>query len=450
MSLTSKPRVLKETMSGIVAIVGRPNVGKSTLFNRILGKRKAIVEDFPGVTRDRNYAQVTRFERPFTLIDTGGFEPASSERLLSQMREQSQLAMEEADVILFLMDGREGLTPADTEVVQMLRQVTKPVLFVINKIDGPNQESMAGDFYALGVEMFHTISAEHGLGVNDLVDELLSLLPGKAVMEEDIKETRLSIIGRPNVGKSSLVNRLLGYERVVANPTAGTTRDSVDTPFVYNGNRYVLIDTAGIRRKGKVSQKLEKYSVIQALKALERTHIALVVIDAEEGITDQDLTVAGYARERGRAVILIVNKWDLVKKDNATMGAYVQKVRDAFKFLPDSPIHFVSALTGQRISKIMADVEKVDEEFNRKVPTAALNRLLKDAEQNHQPPMYQGKRLKFFYMTQTAVRPPSFVIFVSKAEGVHFSYQRYLTNCLRQAFGFTACPIRLKFSDREH
>ena len=437
-------------MSSIVAIVGRPNVGKSTLFNRILGKRQAIVEDFPGVTRDRNYADVTRFDKPFTLIDTGGFEPVSTERLLAQMREQSQLAMEEADIILFLMDGREGLTPADIEVVKMLRQVAKPVLFVINKIDGPSQEALAGDFYALGIDAFHTVSAEHGLGVNDLVDEMLDLMPETAPVDEDVKETRLAIIGRPNVGKSSLVNRLLGYERVVANPTAGTTRDSVDTPFIYNRNRYVLIDTAGIRRKGKVSQRLEKYSVIQALKALERTHIALVVIDAEEGITDQDMTVAGYAHERGRAVILIVNKWDLVKKDNSTMGDYVQKVRDAFKFLPDSPIHFVSALTGQRISKIMADVEKVDEEFNRKVPTAALNRMLKDAEQNHQPPMFQGKRLKFFYMTQTAVRPPSFVIFVNRADGVHFSYQRYLTNCLRQTFGFTACPIRLRFSDREH
>jgi GTP-binding protein len=236
---------------------------------------------------------------------------------------------------------------------------------------------------------------------------------------------------------------------VVANPTAGTTRDSVDTPFIYNQRRYVLIDTAGIRRKGKVSQKLEKYSVIQALKALERTHIALVVIDAVEGITDQDLTIAGYAHERGRAVILVVNKWDLVEKDNSTMNKYVQKVRDAFRFLPDSPVHFVSALSGQRVSKIMADVEMVSDEFNRKVPTPALNNMLKDAEMNHQPPVYQGKRLKFFYITQTAVRPPSFVIFVNKAEGVHFSYERYLMNCLRQTFGFTACPIRLKFSDRE-
>jgi GTP-binding protein len=436
-------------MSSIVAIVGRPNVGKSTLFNRILGRRMAIVEDIPGVTRDRNYADVSRYAKRFTLIDTGGFEPASNDRLLAQMREQSQLAMEEADIILFVMDGREGLNPADEEVAGMLRQVDKPVLFVVNKVDGPSQEAMLGEFYALGVGELYPISAEHRHGVGSLVDEVLDLLPEQGEDQENLTETRLSIIGRPNVGKSSLANRLLGYERVVANPTAGTTRDSVDTPFIYNEKRYVLIDTAGIRRKGRVSQKLEKYSVIHALKALDRTHVALVVIDAEEGITDQDLTIAGYAHERGRAVILIVNKWDLVKKDNTTMGEYVKDVRDAFKFLPDSPIHFVSALTGQRINKIMADVEMVSDEFNRKVSTAELNRVLKDAEINHPPPMFRGRRLKLFYATQTAVRPPTFIIFVNKAEGIHFSYERYLMNCLRQAFGFVACPIRLKFSDRK-
>ena len=435
-------------MSSIVAIVGRPNVGKSTLFNRILGRRMAIVEDVPGVTRDRNYAEVSRYAKRFTLIDTGGFEPSSNDRLLAQMREQSQLAIEEADVILFVMDGREGLNPADEEVAGMLRQVDKPVLFVVNKVDGPGQEATLGEFYALGVGDLYPISAEHRLGVGTLVDEILELLPEHDEDQDNLPETRLSIIGRPNVGKSSLVNRLLGYKRVVANPTAGTTRDSVDTPFIYNGKRYVLIDTAGIRRKGRVSQKLEKYSVIHAMKALDRTHIAMLVIDAEEGVTDQDLTIAGYAYERGRAVILVVNKWDLVEKDNTTMGNYVKNVRGAFKFLPDSPIHFVSALSGQRVNKIMADVEIVSGEFNRKVATAELNRVLKDAELNHPPPMFHGRRLKLFYATQTAVRPPTFVVFVNKSAGIHFSYERYLVNCLRQAFGFTACPIRLKFSDR--
>ena len=436
-------------MSAIVAIVGRPNVGKSTLFNRILGRRQAIVEDFPGVTRDRNYADVVRFEKPFSLVDTGGFEPASDDRLLTQMREQSQLAIEEADIIIFLLDGREGLTPADQEVATMLRQVAKPVLFVVNKVDGPTQEAAIGDFYALGIDELCTVSAEHGLGIGDLMDRVMELLPAAPPQREDDDETRLAIIGRPNVGKSSLVNRLLGFERVVANPVAGTTRDSVDTPFAYNRRRYVLIDTAGIRRKGRVSQKLEKFSVIQALKALDRADIALMVIDGREGISDQDLTIAGYAAERGRAVVLVVNKWDLVPKDHTTSGQYVKNLRDAFKFLPDVPIHFVSALTGLRVSKIMADVEKVADEYRRTIKTSALNKVLEDAQKAHQPPVYQGKRLKFFYITQTGVRPPSFIIFVNKAEGVHFSYRRYLTNCLRQAFGFAGCPIRLNFEDRE-
>ena len=436
-------------MSAIVAIVGRPNVGKSTLFNRILGRRQAIVEDFPGVTRDRNYAVVNRFDRPFTLIDTGGFEPASEDRLLTQMREQSQLAIEEADVILCLFDGREGLTPADREMAAMLRQVEKPVLFVINKVDGPTQEAAATDFFALGIDELVTVSAEHGLGIADLMDRVLELLPGAAPVRADDDETRLAIIGRPNVGKSSLVNRLLGYERMVANPVAGTTRDSVDTPFAYNRRRYVLIDTAGIRRKGRVAQKIEKYTVIQALKALDRADIALMVLDAREGITEQDLTVAGYAYERGRAVVLVINKWDLVPKDHTTAGHYIKNLREAFKFLPEVPIHLVSALTGLRVSKIMADVEKVSDEYRRTIKTAALNKVLEQAQKAHQPPIYHGKRLRFFYMTQTATRPPSFILFVNKAEGVHFSYRRYLTNCLRQAFGFAGCPIRLHFEDRE-
>jgi len=436
-------------MSAIVAIVGRPNVGKSTLFNRILGQRKAIVEDVPGVTRDRNYAEVTRFDVPFVLIDTGGFEPRSDDRMLIQMREQSRLAVEEADVILFVLDGREGLTPADQEVASLLRKVDKPVLYVVNKIDGDKQELGASEFYALGIESLYPVSAEHGRGVGDLMDAVVEHLPAVARDEQDGDEIRLAVIGRPNVGKSSLVNRLLGFERVVANPDAGTTRDSVDTPFAYNRQRYLLIDTAGIRRKGRVSQTLEKYSVIQALKAMDRAHVVLVVIDAAEGITDQDLTVAGYAYEKGRAVILVVNKWDSVDKDNKSVGRYLENVRTSFKFLPFAPVLFVSALTGQRVAKIMSEVEKVSAEFNKKIPTAALNKVLAEAEKVHQPPLFQGKRLKFFYMTQTAVRPPTFVIFVNRADGVHFSYQRYLGNKLREAFGLSGTPIRLFFKDRE-
>ncbi|MGE4545918.1 MAG: ribosome biogenesis GTPase Der [Pedobacter sp.] len=433
----------------VVAIVGRPNVGKSTLFNRILGTRRAIVENFPGVTRDRNYAQITRYDTPFVLIDTGGFEPASEDRLLTQMREQSQLAVEEADVILFVVDAKEGLTPSDHEVADMLRRCGKPVLYVVNKVDGTSQETAATEFYALGVEELHTVSAEHGRGMDGLIDAVIKALPASAKFDsKDTEETRLAVIGRPNVGKSSLINRMIGAERLVANPTAGTTRDSIDTPFVYNKKRYVLIDTAGIRRKGRVQQKLEKYSVIHALKSMERAHVVLVVIDAEEGVTEQDLTIAGYALERGRAVILVVNKWDLVQKDQGTMKQYTEKVRMAFKFLPYAPILFVSALSGQRVSKIMADVEKVAEEFNRQIPTGPLNRVLEEAVISHAPPMVQGKRLKFYYMTQTGVRPPSFVVFGNRATGVHFSYERYLTNKLREAFGFEGCPIRLTFKDR--
>ncbi|PLX93347.1 MAG: ribosome biogenesis GTPase Der [Desulfuromonas sp.] len=436
-------------MSAVVAIVGRPNVGKSTLFNRILGQRKALVEDFPGVTRDRHYAEVTRYATPFTLIDTGGFEPVSEDRLLVQMREQSQLAVEEADLILFVLDGKNGINPSDEEVATMLRRVNKPVLFVVNKIDGDKQELGLGEFYALGVDELFPISAEHGRGMSDLIETLLDYLPAQERRDDDSGQTRLAIIGRPNVGKSSLVNRLLGSERMVANPAAGTTRDSIDTPFAYNRKNYLLIDTAGIRRKGKVSQKLEKFSVVQALKAMDRAHVVLVVIDATEGVTDQDMTVAGYAYEKGRAVILVVNKWDSVAKDNATMKRYLEKIRMQFKFLAFAPVLFVSALTGQRVNKVMGEVEKVAAEFNRQVPTAALNRVLEETLRDHPPPLVQGKRLRFYYGTQTAVRPPHFLFFVNVADGIHFSYQRYLTNRLREAFGFSGSPIRLSFRERE-
>jgi GTP-binding protein len=434
----------------VVAIVGRPNVGKSTLFNRILGQRKAIVENFPGVTRDRNYADVTRYDIPFTLIDTGGFEPISEVRMLIQMREQSQLAIEEADVILFVMDAREGLTPSDHEVAAMLRRVKKPVLYVVNKVDADRHEEEAIEFYSLGIGQFYPVSAEHGRGIGELVDAILDELPAVAHEEVVDGEVRLAVIGRPNVGKSSLVNKMLGFERVVANPTAGTTRDSVDTPFVYNGKPYTLIDTAGIRRKGKVSQKLEKYSIIQALKGMDRAHVVLMVIDAEEGITEQDLTIAGYAFERGRAIVLVVNKWDTLSKDNHSLKKFTDEVRMQFKFLPFVPVMFISALTGQRVAKIMHTVEEVAIQFNRKISTADLNKVMKAAEEAHQPPMYQGKRVKFFYVTQTAVRPPSFTIFVNNEKGVHFSYRRYMANKLREPFGFSGCPLRIEYRDREH
>lgn len=433
----------------VVAIVGRPNVGKSTLFNRILGQRKAIVEDFPGVTRDRNYAEVMRFDRPFTLIDTGGFEPESEERILQQMREQSQLAIEEADVIVFLLDAQQGMTPSDQEVAAMLRKVEKPILYVVNKVDGDRQEQAAVDFYGLGIDELFCVSAEHGRGIHELTQAILDRLPAIRTKTVDEEITRIAVIGRPNVGKSSLVNRLLGYERVVANPVAGTTRDSVDTAFVYNRKPYLLIDTAGIRRKGKVSQKLEKFSVVQALKAIERADVVLMVVDAVEGVTEQDLNVAGYAHELGRALILVVNKWDAIEKDNQTLGRYVEKIRDNFKFMPYAPIVFVSALTGQRVAKIMGEVESVALEYSRKVTTGELNKVIEKAVTSHPPAVFQGKRLKVFYAVQVGVRPPTFVLFVSKAEGFHFSYERYLNNKIRGAFGFQGTPIRLFFRDRK-
>ncbi len=431
-----------------VAIVGRPNVGKSTLFNRLLGKRKAIVEDFPGVTRDRQYAEITRYGKPFLLVDTGGFEPASDDRLLSQMREQSQLAVEEADIILYLMDVRAGLTPSDMEIAQYLRKSEKPVLYVVNKVDGDNQELAASEFYALGIDTLFTLSAEHGRGIGELIEEIEGLLPEGQQQSDVANEVRISLVGRPNVGKSSLVNRLLGYERVVANPQAGTTRDSIDTPFTYNDQRYVLIDTAGIRRKGRVSETLEKFSAITALKAMDRSHVVLMVLDAEEGVTDQDLAVAGYAYEKGRAMILLVNKWDLPEKDNQTMGKFVEDIRRRFKFLPFVPVLFVSALTGQRVNKIMALVESVATQFNKRIPTPALNQGLEEFVAKHPPAMVKGRRIKFYYAAQSAVRPPTIVLFTNRPDDVHFSYQRYLVNCFREKFGFDQVPLRLNFKGR--
>lgn len=430
-------------MMPLVAIVGRPNVGKSTLFNRMLGHRKAIVDDMPGVTRDRNYGIVEKYDVPFTLIDTGGFEPVTEDRLLQQMREQSQLAIEEADVILFLMDGREGLTPADREVADMLRRVQKPVFYVVNKVDGEKIEEAASEFYALGVDNLFTISAEHNRGIGDLMDEVVKAFPrgGKDEVPEDV--TKIAVIGRPNVGKSSIVNRLLGFERVVANPTPGTTRDSVDTYFTCNKKRFLLIDTAGIRRKGRVSQKLEKYSVVDALRSIERADVVLIVVNAEEGVTEQDAKIAGYAFEAGRACIMVVNKWDTLEKETSTLGKFVDRIRMDFKFLSFAPIVFISALTGQRIHRVMEEVENVFEHYSKRVSTSELNRVFSEATIAHPPPIYMGRRIKLYYATQVSAKPPTFMIFCNRPDGIHFSYERYLINKLREAFGFSGTPLRL-------
>jgi GTP-binding protein len=437
-------------MKPIVAIVGRPNVGKSTLFNRLLGRRKAMVDDMPGVTRDRNYASVDRFDIPFILIDTGGFEPETEDRLLQQMREQSLLAISEADVILFLMDGRSGLTPADTEVVEMLRRSSKPVLYLVNKVDGESQEMGAlGEFYALGVDTLYTLSAEHNRGVGDMVDALLPLLPRQGAEESEEGIPRIAVVGRPNVGKSSLVNRLLGFERVVANPTPGTTRDAVDTTFTWHGKRFTLIDTAGIRRKGKTTAKIEKYSVVDALRNIERCDVALIVIDAEEGLTEQDARIAGYVQDAGRACVIVVNKWDAIAKNNATVGTYVDKVRDTLRFISFAPVVFVSALSGQRTGRILEEVDRVMEQYRRRVTTADLNRVFAEATESHHAPLAQGKRVKFYFATQVATSPPAFVVFTNQPDGVHPSYERYLINRFREAFGFEGVPLRIMFRGRE-
>lgn len=437
-------------MRPIVAIVGRPNVGKSTLFNRILGERKAIVDDMPGVTRDRNYANVDRFDVPFTLIDTGGFEPVSQELLLQQMRSQSQLAMEEADVIIFLMDGRAGLTAADREVAGMLRKISKPVFYVVNKVDGDKVEALATEFYDLGIDKFYPVSAAHNRGVGDLLDDVFASFPRTDAVAEDEEVTKIAVVGRPNVGKSSLVNRLLGFERSVANPVAGTTRDSIDTLFTCNKKRYLLIDTAGIRRKGKVSLKIETYSVVDALRSIERADVVLIVINAEEGVTEQDTKIAGYAYEAGRACLFVVNKWDAVSKDNSTMGKFVDRIRTEFKYMAFAPIVFVSAKSGQRTGSIMAEVDKLMAQYTKRVSTAELNRVFKEAVESHHAPLATGRRVKFYYATQVSVKPPGFVIFTNQPEGVHFSYERYLINRFREAFGFAGTPLHLMFRGREH
>ncbi|MBV5338376.1 MAG: ribosome biogenesis GTPase Der [Deltaproteobacteria bacterium] len=436
-------------MKPLVAIVGRPNVGKSTLFNRLLGHRRAIVDDTPGVTRDRNYANITRFEKPFILVDTGGFEPVTENRLLQQMREQSKLAIEEADVIIFMMDARSGLTPADTEVAEMLRRVKKPVFYVVNKVDGEKLENDSAEFYSLGIGELYTISAEHNRGVIDLVENIMDVFPPTDVSDPEENVTRIAVVGRPNVGKSSLVNRLLGFERVVANPTAGTTRDSVDTPFTCNKKPYVLIDTAGIRRKGKTTEKLEKYSVCDALRSIERADIVLMVIDADEGVTEQDERISGYIHEAGKGCVFIVNKWDLLDKDNATFKTYTEKIRDGFRYLAYAPIVFVSAKTGQRTGKIIETVDEVMAQYCRRVTTSELVHVFTDAIESHHAPLSHGRRVKFYFATQVATRPPSFVIFTNQPENIHYSYERYLINKFREAFGFDGVPLRLMFRGRD-
>ena len=433
-------------MKPVIAIIGRPNVGKSTLFNRLAGGGKAIVIDEPGATRDRNYTDCTWNNRPFTLIDTGGFEPAAEVEILVQMREQTKLAIEEADIILFTMDARDGLTPSDREIARMLRVVKKTVFYTVNKVDGPRHEALVSEFYRLGIEKLYPISAQHGPGLDDLMDDVADCLPeAEPVKDGEGDRIRIAVIGRPNVGKSSLINRILGYERTIVNPVPGTTRDAIDTPITRDGKHYLLIDTAGIRRKSRISLTMEKYSIVQALKAIDRADIALILLDAEEGISEQDTKIAGLAMEKGTACILVVNKWDLVEKDNSTIGTYVEDIRYNSKFLEFAPIIFVSALSGQRVTKIFALIERVYAQYTRRVETGELNRKIREIIEANPPPGRQNRPNIFNYITQVAIKPPSFVLFVRDPDHIHFSYERYLVNRIREAFGFAEVPIRLFF-----
>ncbi|WP_404442527.1 ribosome biogenesis GTPase Der [Sutcliffiella horikoshii] len=425
-----------------VAIVGRPNVGKSTIFNRIVGERISIVEDVPGVTRDRIYSSGEWLNQYFNVIDTGGIE-ISDAPFMTQIREQAEIAIDEADVIIFMTNGREGLTSADEEVAKILYRSKKPVVVAVNKVDNPDMRDTLYDFYALGFGEPIPISGSHGLGLGDLLDFVIDNFPKDEEEEYDEDIIKFSLIGRPNVGKSSLVNALLGEERVIVSDIAGTTRDAIDTPYSYDGKDYVIIDTAGMRKKGKVYETTEKYSVLRALRAIERSDVVLVVINGEEGIIEQDKKIAGYAHEAGRAIVIVVNKWDAVEKDEKTMKEFEQKIRDHFLFLDYAPIVFLSAKTKKRVHTLIPKIELASENHSMRVITTVLNDVIMDAVAMNPTPTDKGQRLKIYYATQVAIKPPTFVIFVNDPELLHFSYKRFLENRIRDAFGFEGTPIKL-------
>ncbi|MBQ1311747.1 MAG: ribosome biogenesis GTPase Der [Blautia sp.] len=432
----------------VVAIVGRPNVGKSTLFNALAGSRISIVKDTPGVTRDRIYADVSWLDKKFTLIDTGGIEPDSGDILLSRMREQAQIAIDTADVIIFLTDVRQGLQDADAKVADMLRRSAKPVILVVNKVDSLEKYQMdVFEFYNLGIGEPVPVSSANMMGLGDLLDEVVKHFPEEASGEEEEDIPRIAVVGKPNVGKSSLINRLLGEERVIVSDIAGTTRDAVDTRVRWNGNEYVFIDTAGLRRKGKVKEEIEHYSVLRTVSAVERANIVVLLIDAVEGVTEQDAKIAGIAHDRGKGVIIAVNKWDAVEKNDKTIYTFTSRVKEVLSFMPYAKILFISAKTGQRVPKLFEAIDLVIQNQNLRVQTGVLNEIISEAAAMQQPPSDKGKRLKIFYATEVSVCPPTFVIFVNDKELMHFSYLRYLENKIRDAFGFEGTS--LKFIVRE-
>ncbi len=437
-------------MKPIVAIVGRPNVGKSTLFNRITRTKNALVDDFPGVTRDRHYGDATWNSIDFTLVDTGGF--TEGDDFADEIRFQIHQAIDDADVILLLLDGREGVSPFDRDILDLLRSVEKPIFYAVNKIDGAEQEIYLSDFYQLGLEKLYPLSAEHRYGLTDLLDELSGALttPAAGTAQKQAEDKiKIAVVGRPNVGKSSLINRILGQDRLLVSDIPGTTRDAIDSVCTIDDQSYLLVDTAGIRRKGKVSRKLEKFSIIKALRSLDRCDVALMVIDASEGITDQDISIAGYAYDRGCGCIMLLNKWDLVEKDTNTVKDYYERLHDQAKFLSFAPAMTISALTGQRVKKIFKLVDEVYEQYTRRISTGRLNRILEKAIEKNTPSLHRGKRIKFYYAAQISTRPPTIVCFVNYPQAVHFSYKRYLLNQLRQDSDLGKTPIRLLFRQRE-
>lgn len=434
----------------VVAIVGRPNVGKSTLFNVLAGGMISIVKDTPGVTRDRIYAEVNWLDKEFTLIDTGGIEPESKDVILSQMREQAQIAIDTADVIVFITDVRQGLVDSDSKVADMLRRSGKPVVLVVNKVDSFDKFMPdVYEFYNLGIGDPVPVSAASRLGIGDMLERVVEFFPEHSAEEEGDERPRIAIVGKPNVGKSSIVNKLLGEQRVIVSEVAGTTRDAIDTEIVHDGREYIFIDTAGLRRKSKIKEELERYSIIRTVTAVERADVVLVVIDAEEGVTEQDAKIAGIAHERGKGVIIVVNKWDAIEKNDKTMREYEHRVRQVLSFMPYAEIMYVSAETGQRLNKLYDQIDMVIENQTLRVATGVLNEIMMEAVAMQQPPSDKGKRLKLYYITQVSVKPPTFVIFVNDKELMHFSYTRYLENKIREAFGFKGTSLKFFVRERK-
>ena len=434
----------------VVAIVGRPNVGKSTLFNVLAGSAISIVKDTPGVTRDRIYADCTWLDRSFTLIDTGGIEPDSKDIILSQMREQAQIAIDTADVIIFIVDVRQGLVDADSKVADMLRKSRKPVVLAVNKVDSFTKfGNDVYEFYNLGIGDPMPVSAASRLGLGDLLDEVIKYFKEPDALEEEDDRTRIAIIGKPNVGKSSIINKMLGEDRVIVSDIAGTTRDAVDTDIEHNGTEYVFIDTAGLRRKSKIKEDLERYSIIRTVTAVERADVVLMVIDAVEGITDQDAKIAGIAHDRGKGIIVVVNKWDAIEKNDKTIYEYTNKIKEMLAYMPYAEYLFMSAKTGLRMNKLFDLIDMVRENQTLRIGTGVLNEIVSEAVALQQPPSDKGKRLKIFYTTQVAVKPPTFVIFVNDKELMHFSYTRYIENKIREAFGFRGTSLKFIIRERK-